>query len=190
MKQQLVEKVIEIMMDRPDLVDVIKIDEGMSYSSIIFRPLKEVKSYDELKAMQMTGFKLYIDQSNDKRKLTVKLFEIEFVSQRGQFPKWQPVSLEPIEQIYIQGLVGPDSNDKVFIQFDNFIETYKTWKEQDDTKKLDDILEEFDNFRTKLTFDDPFQTWLASTIEAEKEKVSSGYADEPEVMDFTRQDKE
>ena len=188
MNQQLIDKILEIFIERPDLIDVIKEEGGTNYSSVIFHPLTKLDNFDDLKQLQLTGFKLYLEANSEEDRLVLKIYELEFVSQRGQFPKWQPSSLDPVEQVFLKSI--DDANNKVFVSFDNFKETYNTWKKQHDEEKLQKLLSEFSDFRTTLTFDDPFHTWM---MEAMKRERSEGggegagtYQDEPEIMDFTR----
>lgn len=192
MQQQLVQKVIEILDSHPELIDYI-VDESSreeTYSLLIYRPMKEPKHVEDFKMLQLTGFKIFVEFHPVRDSVKIKIYEIEFLSQRGQFPKWAPTTGIPYEQIIISDL-DAESKD-CFDQFRAFQANYNEWKATNAEQRFLEITEEFINYETALTFDDPFQEWVAKTVAAEEAShhtVESYQGDSPDIMDFERKEK-
>jgi hypothetical protein len=184
---ELITKVIKIFSDNLSKIELVKIDgEPDSYSIIIFRPLPDVKTWNELRDLQLTGFRIFLEK--DDFKITLKIWELELVVPRGGAPRWAPSPNGPIEQVAMQDLQGP--NTKLFKFWDKFEKSYDKWLSTKADERLDEITKELDDYKNKLSFDDPFQAFLAHALkeqeaEAAKQPVES-YQQEPQILDFQR----
>ena len=150
-----------------------------TYANIIFHPVKDVKSFKDIQDVQLTGYRIFLESGSLGIKL--RLFPIEFITPRNSYPHWSAVSKEAIEQI--------DASDDILKEFELFKEEYKKWKDSDAEVKLENITKEFEDYQQKLTFEDPFQTFMNHVVEkqlADNNSVDS-YQQEPEIMNFERE---
>lgn len=195
MKNELFEQIIAIFLENLDQVDeYVNEENGMTtYSTVLYRPIKNVKNFYELKDLSMTGFKIFVEVQESR--IILKLFELELITRNGKFPQWHPLKDRPLEQIFIKGM--DKDSDRLFVQFDNFLQSYNKWREQTEVKEVGKILEDFKNYKKKLTWEDPFQHWLTHQLEEEMKKADvqqqhavESYQEEPDIMDFERKDKD